>query len=604
MKKIDVKTNNTLKLLKILKIMDKKALCFFLVYAFFNAVIPFINIYYIASITDSVIKNDKESTYNFVVIMCILNILGMLILGVFDSIKEYKMIAIDIDFRTFLRKILLKKDYEEISNCNILEEICGAERTVITNGGLEKFIELIQKQFSAIISMLISIWLIAELCFKNYVIGGKFDFYFVFVFLTWWIVFKGVHFITNFFDGRVTVIIKKTAQLNRQLAYYLDKVFFNSRIGKEIRIYNMKELLINNYKKWENDTIAYYKKIYREERIKKIIIEVMNGSFLAMAYVFVSIKVIHGAASVGEMSKYVASLMLFSTSFTELILCRSEQNRISEYMKIFIDYFKLDKKRSKYSEKIICKANTEDYVFEFKNVSFKYKGIYVLRNINCTFSSNMKFAIVGQNGAGKTTLIKLLCKLYIPSEGEITLNGRNINQYTFDEYIKVLSVVFQDFNIFSFSINKNIASKSRYDINRINDILKQLEMFEKLQKLPKKQETELKLFSDKNISLSGGEMQKLAIARAMYKDAPMLILDEPTSALDPKTEMEIYEKMNEITHNRGCIYISHRMSSCKFCDYIYVLKDGEICEKGSHNELLERQGEYFSLWNAQAKYYV
>ena len=212
--------------------------------------------------------------------------------------------------------------------------------------------------------------------------------------------------------------------------------------------------------------------------------------------------------------------------------------------------------------------------------------------------------IVGMNGAGKTTIVKLLCRLYEPTEGEILLNGINIKKYDYAEYTRIFSVVFQDFALFSFELDENIAGSNQVDEDKLNTVLQRIDMKDRVNSFRDK--THSLLFKDTGdgVNVSGGEAQKLAIARALYKDAPFVILDEPTAALDPISEAEIYENFNTLVENKTTLYISHRMSSCKFCDRIVVMNQGEIAEEGTHEELLNNQKLYAKLWDAQAKYYM
>uniref|UniRef100_UPI0030795D70 ABC transporter ATP-binding protein n=1 Tax=Zhenhengia sp. TaxID=2944208 RepID=UPI0030795D70 len=244
---------------------------------------------------------------------------------------------------------------------------------------------------------------------------------------------------------------------------------------------------------------------------------------------------------------------------------------------------------------------------EFKNVWFKYPQAedYTLKDVSLTLNSREKMSIVGQNGAGKTTFIKLLCRLYEPEKGEILINGVNVKEYAFDEYTKLLSVVFQDYKLFSFTIKENMSFNQACNEEELEIALQKSGVRDKVASLDKGVETSLyKNFDKEGTELSGGEMQKLAIARAIYKNAPIVVLDEPTAALDPYAEYEIYAKFNELVKNKTAIYISHRLSSCRFCDKIAVFDKGRLIEQGTHTELKEQDGKYAQMWKAQAQYYV
>ena len=236
-----------------------------------------------------------------------------------------------------------------------------------------------------------------------------------------------------------------------------------------------------------------------------------------------------------------------------------------------------------------------------KNVYFKYdnENQYALQNINLKINPYEKIALVGDNGAGKSTLIKLLLRLYKPTSGEILINNININDFDFNEYISLFSTVFQDYTIFNFKIKENICMNNEYDENKIQSILKSLELDKDINL------GITNLFNDDGIELSGGEGQKVAIARALYKNSSIIILDEPTSALSPQSEADLYNKLSNIVTNKTTIFISHRLASCKMVDTITVLNNGKIIEKGTHNELINiKDGYYKKMFETQAKMYL
>ena len=213
-------------------------------------------------------------------------------------------------------------------------------------------------------------------------------------------------------------------------------------------------------------------------------------------------------------------------------------------------------------------------------------------------------ALVGRNGSGKSTLIKLLCRLYDATKGEITLNGIDIRKYSYDDYMQLFSVVFQDSKLFSYSLAENVAADTDFDSELVENCVRKAGLSELLDKMTDGINTYLyKDFNENGVEISGGEAQKLCLARAIYKGAPFMVLDEPTAALDPISEYDIYTKFNSIVGTRTAIYISHRLSSCRFCDDITVLDNGRIIERGSHEKLIAKGGIYTAMWAAQAEYY-
>lgn len=245
-------------------------------------------------------------------------------------------------------------------------------------------------------------------------------------------------------------------------------------------------------------------------------------------------------------------------------------------------------------------------VIEFKNVWFKYPGsdIYALKNVNLTIKEREKLCIVGMNGSGKSTLIKLLMRLYFPTEGEILLNGININCYDYSAYQRLFAPVFQDFANYHLTIGENITFSKEYDLKKLNKICKQCGLMELLEKLPKGYETQVgKWIDESGIDPSGGEEQRIAIARARYRDGYVFVLDEPTAALDPFAEYEIYSQFNSMTENKTAIFITHRLSAVKLADAVVVFDNGELKEYGTHGQLYAKNGIYKEMFDKQAEFY-
>ncbi len=329
--------------------------------------------------------------------------------------------------------------------------------------------------------------------------------------------------------------------------------------------------------------------------------------FTGFVYAFVCLKAIAGAFAIGEVTQYIASITKVSGGVSTLVRMFGEVRNNAPFLQENFRF--LDIPNTMYQGSLtVEKRKDRDYEVEFKNVSFCYPGsdTFALKNINMKFRIGERLAVVGMNGSGKTTFIKLLCRLYDPTEGEILLNGINIRKYNYLDYISIFSVVFQDFKLFAFPLGQNVAAGIGYGKERVLDCLLKAGFLEKLAKMPEGLDTYLyRDFSDRGVDVSGGEAQKIAIARALYKNSPFIVLDEPTAALDPIAEEEIYSKLNEIVEDKTAIYISHRLSSCRFCDEIVVFDNGRIVQKGGHKELVaDKGGKYYELWYAQAQYYV
>ncbi len=329
--------------------------------------------------------------------------------------------------------------------------------------------------------------------------------------------------------------------------------------------------------------------------------------FTGVVYTFVCLKAWAGAFGLGAVTQYVASITKVSGGVSSLISTLGDMRNNASFLAQVFEF--LDIPNNMYQGSLtVEKRRDRKYEVEFRNVSFKYPGSdnYALRNVNIKFEIGKRLAVVGMNGSGKTTFIKLLCRLYDPTEGEILLNGIDIRKYNYAEYMMIFSVVFQDFKLFALKLGENVASKVDYDSERVLDSLKKAGFTEKLADMESGLATYLYKDYDKDgVNVSGGEAQKIAIARALYKDAPFIILDEPTAALDPVAEAEIYSKFNDIAGDKTAIYISHRLSSCKFCDEIAVFHEGAVIQQGTHASLVANEkGKYFELWQAQAQYYT
>ena len=399
---------------------------------------------------------------------------------------------------------------------------------------------------------------------------------------------------------------KGTVWFNRVFMFFGKELYMNPEKAKDVRIYSQNtvaEKVLNKLISHERDNQSDIFKMSLYPAIAQIIIGLAN----AACYLFVAIKAFFGAFGVGSIVQYVTVLSRLGEGLQELMYILSDNEVYCTHLQNLFAY--LDLPNHMYQGSLtVEKRDDHEFYVEFRDVSFKYPNTdtYVLKHVNLKFKIGEKLAVVGMNGSGKTTFIKLMCRLYDPTEGEILLNGVNIQKYDYDEYMSIFSVVFQDFRLFSFSLGQNVSASAVYDGEKVRKCLKKAGFDERLESLPNGLDTFLyKDFDTDGVEISGGEAQKLALARALYKDAPFIILDEPTAALDPISEYEVYSKFNEIAGDKTAIYISHRLASCRFCDQIAVFHEGEIIQKGTHEDLLaDSHGKYYELWNAQAQYYT
>lgn len=394
---------------------------------------------------------------------------------------------------------------------------------------------------------------------------------------------------------------------NRVFGYFLSASSNRARMA-DMRFYKQ-QAIAENYLEKNNtfsmkSTFAQYAK--GPMGLLIALSSCVSAFLTGLIYLLVCIKAWAGAFGLGTATQYIGSVTSFFGGFSELMKCIGVMRINSSFLDTVFEL--LDTPNTMYQGSLTTEKRSDiQYDVEFRDVSFKYPGseAYALRHVNMKFKVGSRLAVVGMNGSGKTTFIKLLCRLYDPTEGEILLNGINIRKYRYDDYMKIFSVVFQDFQLLALPLGQNVAASQTYDAARVLDCLNKAGFGEKLAKMPHGLDTYLyKSVDTEGVDVSGGEAQKIAIARALYKDSPFIILDEPTAALDPIAEAEIYSKFDEIAGDKTAVYISHRLSSCKFCDEIAVFDSGSVIQQGTHSDLLaDESGKYFELWNAQAQYY-
>ena len=311
--------------------------------------------------------------------------------------------------------------------------------------------------------------------------------------------------------------------------------------------------------------------------------------------------------SVSEFLLYFTAVGNFTTWVTGILKGFGELHQFSLELSSVRGYIEAPEPFRMEGGKAIEPDTSLPYTLELRDVSFRYPNTetWALRHVNMKFQVGSRLAVVGENGSGKTTFIKLLCRLYDPTQGEILLNGIDIRKYSYRQYIDLFSVVFQEFQLLAFPLGQNVAAAVEVDKGRAASCLEMAGFGKRLAALPQGLETPLyKEFDESGVQVSGGEAQKIALARALYKDAPFVVLDEPTAALDPVAEMEVYENFDKIVGDKTAVYISHRLSSCRFCDDIAVFDHGRIVQQGSHDTLVEAPGKYQELWHAQAQYYA
>ena len=387
--------------------------------------------------------------------------------------------------------------------------------------------------------------------------------------------------------------------INFRYAYYINTLQ-NTSVSKDFRLYSIYDVIIGNLKIYMKEIEGYFMNLVIKEGVFSFLLSTIRYIVLAFVYITVGLKTITMNSTIAQFTLTVSAAISFSSAVNEIVSAGGDFLRGVEYVKPVVEFMNIKED----SDEGSIELKSIDSI-EFDHVSFTYPNTTekVLDDISFVFHRNEKISIVGLNGAGKTTIVKLLCKLYKPDEGEIRVNGLNIYEYTYESYMKQISSIFQDYKLFNYAIIDNIKPNiSKQDCEYL---IENVGLKEDISQLPQGIDSYLgKSLNDEGVELSGGQLQKIAIARALAKPAELLIMDEPTSALDPLAEAEIYKDFNNLAQDKTAIYISHRMSSSVFCDRILVLNNGKVEAFKTHEELMKnKEGLYYKLFMTQAENY-
>lgn len=407
------------------------------------------------------------------------------------------------------------------------------------------------------------------------------------------------------YGEKIRMIRKEMAKDHNMLSYYMGMLASYDK-QKDLRVFGQRRII----EKTSGDRIDSLEGFNRQESALQRKSQFVKHSVSALSgllvYVFAGIQAYMGLISIGSVVTYASSIIKMTVSMAVMMQRLAVLRRLSPFINDYAEF--MDMGKLKYNGTIpIEKRRDNKFCVEFEHVSFRYPGsdTDVIKDLNLKFTIGEKMAIVGKNGSGKTTFIKLLCRLYDVTEGCIKVNGVDIRKYDYQEYCNLFAVVFQDFKMFDFPLGENIAAGEDVDIECAMDALKRAGLGDRMSTLPEGLNTYVgKDFEEDGVTFSGGEKQKMAIARAIYKNAPFVIMDEPTAALDPVSECEVFDGFDKLVGNKTAIYISHRLASCRFCEDILVFDQGQVVQRGCHEELESQEGLYRELWNAQAQYYA
>lgn len=501
----------------------------------------------------------------------------------------------------------LKMDYEYLEDLRVqeLRFRSQAEGNYIGTAGWLIF--RLEQVVSAVLSILIAIIILIPLFLSSSQGDGFLR--------SWWsavLLFAviGLMVWVNYKHSAVCILRYKEENDKQSDAYNRRKYYMDSLAAiesqKDLRIYAQQDIIEIDFERANQKLDIGHRRMASINAGREWMSRGISDISGLLVYLFTGLRAYAGVITIGGVVTYASSILRFSNSVAQFAIRLADLRQVAMYCKDYAEYMDLSKR--KYDGTIPMEKRRDDkFSVEFDHVSFRYPGTEqdVIHDLCLKFEIGEKMAIVGKNGSGKTTFIKLLCRLYDVTEGTIKVNGIDIRKYDPQEYCRLFGVVFQDFRIFSFKLGENLAASETVDNGRALDALIRAGLEERMKKLPEGLDTYVgKDFAQEGVTFSGGEKQKMAIARAIYKDAPFVIMDEPTAALDPVSECEVFAGFDKMVGSKTALYISHRLASCRFCEDILVFDKGQVVQRGSHEELEQQEGLYRELWNAQAQYYA
>ena len=405
-----------------------------------------------------------------------------------------------------------------------------------------------------------------------------------------------------------TNLMQEIVPINRRYGYYMN-LATEKEVQKDIRLYQMEPMITERIVQFSNENCDMFDQMLKKFGVAQGQMAAVGEGIAAFSYGYVGLRTLSDKfgpqLSIGALTMYVSAAINFSSMVIKFGESVISMIQFLSWLEPYMEFMSLPEETNATG---MVRFDGDIETVEFKNVTFTYPNAEkpVLCNVSFSIKKGEKISIVGLNGAGKSTLVKLICRMYQADSGEICINGRNIYDYEYMSYMKAISAVFQDYRLFNFSIAENISCKDKdSDVTEVKRLVHEVGLEEKVKELPRGIESRFgKEYDEEGIEMSGGQAQKIAIARALYKKASMVILDEPASALDPIAEAEIYEKFNSLVEDKTAIYISHRMSSSVFCDKILIIDGGTVADFDTHENLMQKtESLYYKLFMSQAENY-
>lgn len=561
-----------------------------------NSVSPFISIIGSRYLIDEIAEPAKRNlgvVIFWIAFICGGIFISQIIRKITDEHIGYICARYDRILKTNLCMSCIDMKFKHTEDTDVLDTIKNAERALNETGQVNG---LITSLSNIVTNIFVALGVVTLVCTR----------------IPWLLIPVIISFVTNYFiTSRVNKgrrdFFDEMSNIERGSSYYNTELQ-EPRYGKDIRLYEASQIFENKYDEYVNAIYKTSKKYHTRFNRYWSLDSVLETVCDSAIYILLAVNIFKKIITIGEFSSLFQATSRFGGAIRRITNSYLEVTYTASVLKYYIDFVEDFNGENNRLVNLTDtgKVTEQTCEIEFKNVSFKYPNTdkYILKNISAKIKAGEHLAIVGQNGAGKTTFIKLLCHLYDNYEGEILVNGKEAKEYNFVEYMKMLSVVFQDFRLFAFTIKENVTVFDDKNTD-LEEIYKIAGIDKWIDSLDEKDQTYIyKMFVENGVEPSGGEGQKLAIARALYKNAPIVVLDEPTAALDPISEYEVYKNFDKLVDGKTAIYISHRLSSCRFCDRIIVLNDGSIVEEGSHEELMKNNsGLYYNMYSTQAKHY-
>lgn len=579
----------------------------------FGALQPYLLLFFSARIINSLLSEEKKNMVWYAFAYILFGFICHILESMFIKISEYERDVFESRFQMKMGEKILKLPYELAEDEQTYQKKQRIhDMQMATGSGMFSLIYQMQSLLASVFSIMIAVGLSMKILLRfqsgySGVEGLIASPAGCLLLLLLMAVTVPVSMAASSREtSRTNIMIGSLAGFMRLFDFYYSQYLTNYHVGKDIRLHSQKGLIEGQYAGQLEDAAVVFNKIKKMQMKYRTIVSLISVVLTVYVYLFVGVKALLGLITPGDILQCVGCISGFLAGINSLMTSFAMLRTNNTAVEAYFDYMELPEENRQDKQNLSLEREAENS-FEFENVSFHYPGCgdYVLKNINLKIEGKSKIAIVGANGSGKTTLVKLLCRLYRPTEGRILWNGTDIWEYPFYEYIKLFHVVFQDFQLFAFSLGENLAAAGSYDSARGEQCLEKVGLSKWYMQMEDGLETFLyRDFEEKGCEVSGGEAQKIAIARAFYRDGLTMVLDEPTAALDPRAEAEIYENIQSNTEDKQVIFISHRLSSCRLCDQILVLKEGELVQKGEHSALLAEKGSlYAQMWHAQAQYY-